>query len=135
MPIDDDFETPTDETSLMLVREISGFVRAGELDRAEAVIRERLDEQPRFAFGQLLLGIIFAHGKRFDEALEACEAALAIERSLDIGDDIGCDRNRGRTARRRRKYRRAEVRDTLKAEPSTRTGAVVQRSIARPGRW
>lgn len=82
MPIDDDFETPTDETSLMLVREISGFVRAGELDRAEAVIRERLDEQPRFAFGQLLLGIIFAHGKRFDEALEACEAALAINPRL-----------------------------------------------------
>lgn len=90
MPTEPDLETSANEASVMLVREIAGYVRAGSLDRAEALVRTRLDDQPRFAFGHLLLGMIFMRGKRYEEAVEACERALDINprlapASLQIG--------------------------------------------------
>ena len=82
MPTEPDLSVPDDDTSVMLVREISAHIRSGSLDRAEAILRSRLAEQPRFAFGQLLLGMIYTRGKRYDEAVEACERALEINPRL-----------------------------------------------------
>ena len=82
MPGDPDFAASTDDASVMLVREIATHMRSGALDQAEAVVRARLEDQPRFAFGHLLLGMIYTRGKRYDEAIEACERALEINPRL-----------------------------------------------------
>jgi tetratricopeptide (TPR) repeat protein len=70
--------TPKGPTAEQLYNEGVTAIQKGDMAAAEAKIRQALDLKPQLAQGWMALAMVLADGKRWPEALEACDKALGM---------------------------------------------------------